>query len=1019
MLLTLFYMATTWFQSYRLARVKTNLKKYLSNHRTLVFYKEKDFAKIDSESICSSSVAAVPLLLRPHGLTSDSCKYAKSAQLDQIISLVGHKRSCSVFPEQILNLDTWILIPNYRVTFPALLNTQTPLKLNKESKINVLVEANYRMINQQKTVQTCSIESFGIPKAWNAGEYFGLLLETDLDHFAMLSMDFMASTSSIYLGNNMELFRIQAVRVEGRPCMIDNPESIASTIDFVYNLDDTSDNTVLTATQWKNYCDTLRAVTLAAYNVAVSGKSINFCSAVLSKNIDTIINIDDKIINKNVPDEVDGEINRSIRPTNFNSLVNSPKENSIQYVRFSNSFEMETYQNGSSNYNDTSSIYSSDSSSSDSINMRKSILSPLSEVEMKLSNGMKPIKSSPDVFGIFKGGSKSSPTMRNNRSFSDFTNSPDSKTRCHTPVQHRGESKTGKPPNIIIFSESASSAQEIENSLQSILHRYRYTIYTLSLERMLRSPWTSQATMVVIYGSVPKGLYPLLEYYLLVEGGRVLSLCSDLLGTFLPSAYSMAEVRHDEIVNFTYYPLSMQASLMHHILCYQPSASHDGRFQADSRNNKPAINLEIVDIFDSGNKHHAITVQVLAAENTWETPSLILATTPSGGRVVFSQVHLEIDPHQNGETLSNNNDRHILLKDLLSVHLGLDCVPPSDQEPSHTPAYLIGNEKDKAEFLSFLKGKGNEKNVLLIKDLYVQFCGNDEMCINVSENSLPIIYNDVPENFNEEEYFRNLHTKYLGQMVIYGDVMSTSMRILNDPILKHGIVVIPKLQVTGIGRGGNKWLSPKGCAMFSIQLHIPFDSKLGQRLALLQHVVALSVVSAVCSLPGGYDKLDLGLKWPNDIYAGGNAKIGGLVISSSAMGNMAICTIGCGVNLNNSLPTTCINDVIEEHNANTQNNLSTLSPEQYFGAVFTELERLLNQVEQGNVDIIFDLYYKYWLHSNTEVTVLRTDQTSFKALVIGLDDHGFLRVRSESGEIVDVRPDGNSFDMLAGLIAPK
>lgn len=56
-----------------------------------------------------------------------------------------------------------------------------------------------------------------------------------------------------------------------------------------------------------------------------------------------------------------------------------------------------------------------------------------------------------------------------------------------------------------------------------------------------------------------------------------------------------------------------------------------------------------------------------------------------------------------------------------------------------------------------------------------------------------------------------------------------------------------------IGRGGNKWLSPNGCAMFSVQLHIPFDSRLGQRLALLQHVVALSVVSAICSLPGGYD----------------------------------------------------------------------------------------------------------------------------------------------------------------------
>lgn len=60
-----------------------------------------------------------------------------------------------------------------------------------------------------------------------------------------------------------------------------------------------------------------------------------------------------------------------------------------------------------------------------------------------------------------------------------------------------------------------------------------------------------------------------------------------------------------------------------------------------------------------------------------------------------------------------------------------------------------------------------------------------------------------------------------------------------------------------IGRGGNKWLSPNGCAMFSVQLHIPFESQLGQRLALLQHVVALSVVSAICSLPGGYEVLNI------------------------------------------------------------------------------------------------------------------------------------------------------------------
>jgi len=62
---------------------------------------------------------------------------------------------------------------------------------------------------------------------------------------------------------------------------------------------------------------------------------------------------------------------------------------------------------------------------------------------------------------------------RNHRSFSDFSNGIETRAQCHTPVQHSGESKTGKPPNIIIYSESASSAQQIQHSLESVLHRYR------------------------------------------------------------------------------------------------------------------------------------------------------------------------------------------------------------------------------------------------------------------------------------------------------------------------------------------------------------------------------------------------------------------------------------------------------------------------------------------------------------------------------------------------------------------
>lgn len=111
---------------------------------------------------------------------------------------------------------------------------------------------------------------------------------------------------------------------------------------------------------------------------------------------------------------------------------------------------------------------------------------------------------------------------------------------------------------------------------------FRYTIYILSLEKMLHSPWSSQATMVVVYGTVPDELYPLLEDYILTEGGRVLCLCSDFLGTLLPTAFSTAEVRSDDIVSFTYRPLSMRTSLLHHVLCYQPSTPNNDHFPSEN-----------------------------------------------------------------------------------------------------------------------------------------------------------------------------------------------------------------------------------------------------------------------------------------------------------------------------------------------------------------------------------------------------------------------------------------------------
>lgn len=454
-----------------------------------------------------------------------------------------------------------------------------------------------------------------------------------------------------------------------------------------------------------------------------------------------------------------------------------------------------------------------------------------------------------------------------------------------------------------------------------------------------------------------------------------------------------------------------------------------------------------------------VHVQVLGQEETWHTPSILLARVKNGpGRIVFSQVHLEVDPtqYEGDETkfsalTASNDSRLQIIKDILSNHLDLDCDRSEPPTVNYRPAFFLGRNDTKQELL--FKMPGLKDNVLRLPNITLQFCRRDETPPSATEKLLPIYVHSCPERFSTVRYFevrndaavferskrsvtfQNLKSDIFGRLVIYADVVTSSMDVITGAKLKHGIVVIPSEQTGGRGRGGNVWLSPKGCAMFSIQLHVPMDSVIARALPLVQHLVAVSVVSAVRSLPG-YESIDIGLKWPNDIYANSSIKLGGLIVNSMVEATVAICNVGCGVNLSNSDPTTCINSLIRTHNEQNGTNLEEISFERFFAMTFTELERIYNAVQQDRMEYLYELYYKYWLHrywilcgvivvmvdcfrSDSVVDVQSSEGVVRDVLVTGIDDFGFLVVRAKDGSTSSVQPDDNTFDMMQGLIAPK
>ncbi|PIK55557.1 hypothetical protein BSL78_07513 [Apostichopus japonicus] len=231
-----------------------------------------------------------------------------------------------------------------------------------------------------------------------------------------------------------------------------------------------------------------------------------------------------------------------------------------------------------------------------------------------------------------------------------------------------------------------------------------------------------------------------------------------------------------------------------------------------------------------------------------------------------------------------------------------------------------------------------------------------------------------------------------------------------------GAVAVASRQTKGKGRGGNKWLSPLGCAMFTAHVQFQTGTKLGSKLPFLQHMPALAAVEAIRTRPG-YENLDLGVKWPNDIYFGGKQKVGGVMVKSSCMGRDFHALVGIGFNVANSKPTLCVNDIIEEYNEKNQTDLSPLKVEEVIAWTLTVLEKMIDDFQREGHLQFCKHYYQRWLHNNSVVHLEREDGP--EVTVIGLDGSGFLEVKDKDGKLISLQPDGNSFDMLKNLIQMK
>ncbi|KAI8912559.1 biotin-protein ligase [Gorgonomyces haynaldii] len=249
-----------------------------------------------------------------------------------------------------------------------------------------------------------------------------------------------------------------------------------------------------------------------------------------------------------------------------------------------------------------------------------------------------------------------------------------------------------------------------------------------------------------------------------------------------------------------------------------------------------------------------------------------------------------------------------------------------------------------------------------------------------------------------------------GSLLIYAETTSSTQTILDTnplfaSLLPQGTPFVATNQVKGRGRGKNGWISQEGCLQFSFKVSHPDSS----RALFVQYLFGLTVVEGLKSIPGLQD-IPVHLKWPNDIYcktSQGLMKMGGILVTSEYKDKQFYLTVGCGLNVCNPKPTTCVQSLVQ----------TPVSMETCLASIIVHFERnYLQMLETPGhpFDPFYHRYYEHWLHTNQTVTA-----QGEQVRIIGLSDQGLLRALSFNGKEVLLQPDGNSFDMFRGLITSK
>ena len=141
--------------------------------------------------------------------------------------------------------------------------------------------------------------------------------------------------------------------------------------------------------------------------------------------------------------------------------------------------------------------------------------------------------------------------------------------------------------------------------------------------------------------------------------------------------------------------------------------------------------------------------------------------------------------------------------------------------------------------------------------------------------------------------------------LIHLETAGSTMKEIKKYIGDKNICLIADEQTEGIGRRGNKWISPKGNIYLSFLLEY--------NLSIEDHFLYTAVAAnSIILCLNNYIKENIYIKWPNDIIVNGS-KIAGIMTEIVENNGIKYVIIGIGINIETSpklsdYKTCCVNN---------------------------------------------------------------------------------------------------------------